>query len=152
MQKLREIEESLKQLHIDFNEQVVTLSNDTKEFHNSLIDLVSKYPEHKELIQFIVFVNDKLETNQHMFGEVIVEAFNDLVDSKRALVREVIHTKTHLKEQERTCSSKLWNKLKTADVKIVVMGLVISIVSIGIMVDGAFVTKALSLMSGLFGS
>lgn len=147
MDKLREIEDSLKRLHEEFNEQVVTLSTDTKEFHNSLINLVAKYPEHKELIQFIVFVNDKLESNQYMFSEVIVEAFNDLVDSKRALVKEVIITR-----QSKSCFERLKGAFKKADVKIIVIGLVIIVVSLGILADVTFADKLATLIGKIVGA
>lgn len=147
MEKLREIEDSLKRLHEEFNEQVVTLSTDTKEFHNSLINLVAKYPEHKELIQFIVFVNDKLESNQYMFSEVIVEAFNDLVDSKRALVQEVIITRKSV-----SCFERLKNTFKKADVKIIVIGIVVIVVSFGILTDVTFADKLATLIGKIVGA
>jgi uncharacterized coiled-coil DUF342 family protein len=58
MHKLTEIENSLIKLHDDFNKQIQALGNNPQEFHKVLIELSTKYPDHKELLQFIVFIND----------------------------------------------------------------------------------------------
>ena len=94
MKELKKIEASLEKLHIDFNTQLSALQSDAKEFHNCIIDLSAKYPEHRELLQFIVFINDKLETNQKIFEEIIVDSFNELVKQKRGLLSEIIDTKS----------------------------------------------------------
>ena len=93
LKNLMKIEASLEKLQNDFNSQLSVLQSDTKEFHNSIIDLSAKYPEHKELLQFIVFINDKLETNQKLFEEIITDSFNCLIENKRSLIAEVILNK-----------------------------------------------------------
>lgn len=90
MKDLKEIESSLDQLYSDFNHQLEALGSDSKEFHKSLIELSSKYPDHKELLQFIVFINDKIETKQSMFSDIVVDSFNELVRTKKFLVRKMI--------------------------------------------------------------
>jgi len=89
MKDLHRITETLDKLKEEFNSQLSAIDDDTKNFHNAMIDLSAKYPDHKELLQFIVFVNDKLETNQNIFSEVIVESFNDLIDTKKDLIYQL---------------------------------------------------------------
>jgi len=93
MKELLKIDKSLEKLQIDFNSQIEALGNDTKEFHNAIIELSSKYPDHKELLQFIVFINDKLEINQNLFSEVVSDSFNELIKVKKQLVQKLIEEK-----------------------------------------------------------
>ena len=93
MKDLKKIEASLELLHSDFNKQLAALSRDSKEFHTALIELSFKYPDHKELLQFIVFINDKLETNHTIFSDIVTESFNELVRVKKEMVTKIIEDK-----------------------------------------------------------
>ena len=93
MKNLEEIEKNLNNLERDFHNQLDILGSDTKEFHNALIELTAKYPDHKELLQFIVFINDKLERNQTLYFDVISEAFTDSVKIKKEMIKEIMKTK-----------------------------------------------------------
>lgn len=93
MRDLHEIESSLDKLHSDFNKQLGELGNDSKDFHSSLIELTAKYPEHKELLQFIVLINDRIETKNSIFSDIVVDSFNDLIETKKLLIKKLIEDK-----------------------------------------------------------
>ena len=157
MERLQEIEKTLDALHKDFNEQVVALSSDRREFHDSLIDLSTKYPEHKELIQFIVLVNDKLETNQHTFGEIIIESFNDLIKTKKVLVKEIIESKagvhTRITELHHAPHEKFIDRMKKmtiSDIKSILLYVTLIFISIGIMLDIGFISQIIAAIKGVF--
>jgi hypothetical protein len=86
MKDIIRIEKSLYKLEQDFNKQLNALGNDTNDFHDALIDLTSKYPEHKDLLQFIVHINDKLEMKQNIFLDVMTDTFIDIINIKKELI------------------------------------------------------------------
>ena len=114
MEELNKIDESLNQLHTEFNNQLHALGSDTKEFHSALIDLSAKYPDHKELLQFIVFINDKLETNQQLFSSIVVESFNELVNVKKSLVQKIIQDKEEQNKRKEKTEMSVWERVKTS--------------------------------------
>jgi len=86
---LFEIESSLSKLKSDFNMQLSAMEKDVDSFHKAMIDLTAKYPEHKELVQFIVLVNDKLETKQENYAELVSDSFTELINIKMNLVKAI---------------------------------------------------------------
>ena len=139
--KLIQIKDSLEKLEKDFNVQIEALGKDSEDFHNSLIDLVSRYPEHKELIQFIVFVNDKLETKQSMFSDVISDSFNEIVAIKKQLLYNMIEDTEDTNNIDKNVSedipkgfwSGIMSKVKTfKDIKIILITIAIIAVVIGV--------------------
>jgi len=144
METLENLDRSLQKLQEDFNRQLEILNNDPKEFHNALIDLSAKYPDHKELLQFIVFINDKLETNQSLFSEIITESFQESIKLKRELVKEI---------QETKCNIKPKPKLKIPDIKdikIILMSLAIIVVLLGAYFDMNLVITVIKSIGGIF--
>jgi len=141
MENLKDIEKSLHELKHDFNNQLEIIGSSTQDFHNSLILLTSKYPEHQELIQFIVFINDKLETNQSMFSDIIVDSFNQLIDQKEKIVKEMIKSKTTQANTNQNSFSAVLNKAKNLkDVKVLMMyAAIITLAAAAIFAPDAFI-------------
>jgi len=88
MKDYEEIEKSLDKLIDDFSKQIVHIDDNTN-FHNSIIELSSKYPEHKELLEFIVMVNDKLETKHSVFSDLVSDSFIELMKLKKEVLHEL---------------------------------------------------------------
>lgn len=84
---LEEVDKTLTQLKSDFNNQMNAIDNDLKEFHRQLIALSVKYPEHKEMLEFIVFINDRIETSQTNMKDVLVESLNQMMFVKKEIVK-----------------------------------------------------------------
>jgi len=110
MKDLEKIDKSLEQLSRDFNSQLEALGSDTNDFHNAMIDLTAKYPQHKDLLRFMVFINDKLETHQLMFTDIVVESFNELIKTKKDLVQKIMEEKES--KSSKGSSDSLWSKVK----------------------------------------
>jgi hypothetical protein len=69
---LDDLDKSIKELKKDFLNQMKEVhSSGTNNFHKRLIDLISKNPEDKEILEFIVLVNDKIETKIDNYFEII---------------------------------------------------------------------------------
>jgi len=147
MKKLSEVDGSLLKLRADFNKQLSAIEDDTHSFHTAMIDLSAKNPEYKELIQFIVFVNDKLETKHKTHSEVMIEAFNELIDVKRSL----IHAITDVKEkEEQGFFKKIFNSTKIfADIKMTVIGVAAIAIAIVIMISPDIVLTVLKALAEL---
>jgi hypothetical protein len=60
VEELKEIETALEEILKELNSQQGALVSDGVAFHTNLINLLSTYPEEKELIHFIVLKNDKI--------------------------------------------------------------------------------------------
>jgi len=82
-EKIEKIEQKIEKLKKDFSTQLSAIAEDKADFHKSLVEISSKHPEYSELISFMVFINDKMEIHQHLFKEIILNAINDLADSKK---------------------------------------------------------------------
>jgi len=109
MEKLQEINESLTQLQEDFDRQISVIGSDKTEFHDVLIELSAKYPEHKELLSFIVHISDKLETNQTIFVDVVSDTLTELIKNKNALVKKII-SERKIKFED---TGSIWGKAKS---------------------------------------
>jgi chromosome segregation ATPase len=88
--ELEELDKNLVALKENFNKQMNAIESNLHDFHDQVITLSSEYPEHKKILKFIVYVNDKLETNQTEFKMILTELMNELITIKRNLVKETI--------------------------------------------------------------
>ena len=111
MEELKKIEASLIKLQEEFNIQISAMTNDSKIFHNSIIELSAKYPNHKELLQFIVQINDKLETNQSIFSDIVIDSFNDMINVKHVMLKKMILTQEKM-AKENLKNSPFIDKIK----------------------------------------
>ena len=147
MQNLKEVEDSLVQLRIDFNKQLSAIEDDTQSFHTAMIELSARNPENTELVQFIVFVNDKLETKHTTHSEVMIDAFNELIDVKRSL----IHALKEVKEkEEQGFLKKIFNSTKIfADIKMTVIGFAAIAIAIVVVISPDMVLAVIKALAAL---
>ncbi len=132
---LERIDDSLKKLQEDFNRQLDAIEDDTHSFHKAMIELSAKNPEHKELVQFIVFVNDKLETKHKTHSEVMVESLNEMINVKRKLIHSILDKKQETNENM-GFFRKIFNSTKIfADLKITLISIAAIAVAVVIMVS-----------------
>jgi hypothetical protein len=90
LDKFQRIIKGLDIMQAEFNAQLYTMDSDTNDFHKQIIKLAGKHPDHAELLEFMVFVNDKLETKHNIFTDIMTDSFNDLLNNKRMLIDEII--------------------------------------------------------------
>lgn len=88
--ELKEIQQALETLLKDIDNQLAALSIDSKTFHKNLIELLSEFPDDKDLIQFIVFINDRLETNQTISKDIFMDSIKAVIKQKLILVKRLI--------------------------------------------------------------
>lgn len=141
MDQLEKIDRTLDALNKEFNQQIQA-SQDKKDvnmFHNDIIKLTSKYPEHAELLEFIVLVNDRLETKHSIFSDIIIDSFNVLVQNKKSLI-------DHMKYQ-----NSFMGRIKNftfKDIKIIgIIGAIITVSIVGI-TNPELITTIIELIIG----
>ena len=137
IQDLEKIEISLIKLKRDFNIQLSALSSDSKEFHNSIIELSYKYPNHKELLQFIVHVNDKLEAHQSLFSDIVADTFNDMLEVKADMVGKMIQIqKKAIKDKEKSDSffKRVKSNIINAHLKTIIGYIVAAVIVIALVI------------------
>ncbi len=115
MKDLKKIEAKIEKFIDDFNKQV-SIIEDNKDFHASIIKLSAKYPEHKELLEFIVLINDKLETRQSLFSDMVSDSFLEMMRIKKEVIGKLIRKEEDMaktKELEHLSNKERFiNKLK----------------------------------------
>ena len=147
MRDLTEVDDSLLKLRIDFNKQLSAIEDDQHSFHTAMIELSAKNPENKELVQFIVFVNDKLETKHKTHSEVLIDAFNELIDVKRSLIQTLKEVKEH---EEQGFFKKIFNSTKIfADIKMTVIGIAAIAIAVVVMISPDIVLSVLKALATL---
>ena len=110
MERLQELNESLIELKKDFNTQINAIESNKVEFDDVLIELSAKYPEHRELLSFIVHVNDKLETNQTIFVDIVSDTLNEIIKNKNILIKKIISDKQKNTGED---TESIWGKTKS---------------------------------------
>jgi predicted nuclease with TOPRIM domain len=118
---LKIIETKLSKLQVDIENSLNAIDNSPEELHRRLIELTSKYPDHSELIQFIVFSNDRLNTNQQLMREVIQDSFKKMIELKRDFIEITPNNET----------SSIMEKFKTfKDIRIALS--LIALIALGV--------------------
>mgnify|MGYP000996193185 FL=1 len=79
---LNEIQENLSQ-HVD------DLESQRVNFNNRLLELMSNYPQLKDIIQFILEVNDNLDNKQKQYFNQNYEAITKLITLKKKLIKQL---------------------------------------------------------------
>ena len=146
---LKSLDDSLIKLKDDFNKQIDAIDDETHSFHEAMIDLTAKNPQHKELVQFIVFVNDKLETKHKTHAEVYSDTFNELITMKRDLLN-TLGSNDAEKSQGMGFFRKIFTSTKLfADVKMILISIAAIAIAIGIMMSPDVVLSVIKAIAEL---
>ena len=122
MERYISLEKKLEEIQIHLDNQIQILDSlDDGKFHNTLIDIIHAFPESKELIQFIVSINDKSETKNEIFKDVIYKTVRDLVSVKQQAVFEIMKELKEQKKQKEQTKSFVDNVKEMITPKIILM-------------------------------
>ena len=80
--------------------------DNNNELNDKLIELISKYPEQKELVKFIVFINDNLTNSQIKARDIVIDSLSSILEQKRNLLK--IMEELHIKKPSKS-TKKLLN-------------------------------------------
>jgi arsenate reductase-like glutaredoxin family protein len=88
--ELKSIDIKLELIIKDLDIQFSAMTIDSATFHKNMLEVSSKHPESQTLIQFIVFVNDRLETNQTIYRGILLDSLKNLIVQKQMLIKRLI--------------------------------------------------------------
>ena len=82
--KIKELKEELEKLE----DRIIDAINkiDISPPNDKLIELISLYPEQKDIIKFIVDVNDNFLRNHLKSREIIIDALSSIIEYKKRLL------------------------------------------------------------------
>jgi len=103
-ENFEDFDEALTTILENFDVQMEQLGITDNTFHNSLIDIMSKYPDSKELIQFIVAINDKLETKNELVKDVLSETLREIIITKQHSMKKI---STEFSKNKKSNTSKI---------------------------------------------
>ena len=81
-EELIEILNELKEIEKNLSQNVKKIIYPRNEVYKQIIGVSRKYPELKELIEFIIFLSDSQYTNNEMLKDILKENFENILDLK----------------------------------------------------------------------
>lgn len=97
LEKIISIEKKLTNLKIDLNKQIQAMDLDKKDddtkLQDDIVKISSSTPNQIEILKFVIFVNDKLETKLSMYSNILKESIDELIELKLDLIDEVKENK-----------------------------------------------------------
>lgn len=109
--ELDKINNELIVLKKTFNTQFNDITFDLKSLHEKLITLSTEFPEHKNLIEFIIFINDRIEIKQTHMKDVLTDTFNELIKVKQEILnqhKEMVTSKESITDKIFTSIDGKW--------------------------------------------
>jgi len=127
VEELKEIETSLAELLKDLETQFSAISLESDTLHKNLINLSSKFPNDKEMIQFIVFINDRLETSHTISRDILYDTVKGILKQKQFLIKRLIKDYDKNVKASESKLMKFMELLKANKVTIIMMAASITI-------------------------
>ena len=130
LDRLAEIQESLHQ-HVD------DLESQRVNFNSRLLELMSNYPQLKDIIQFILEVNDKQYFNQNF------EAIAKMIDLKKRLIKQI--------EADREARKNIFRKIiDLIPIKYLIIIIVVGIFCVSLWVQPDHTIALIKEIKGIF--
>lgn len=148
LEDIENLQKDLKQFKEDFGRQLDAIGSDNGGFHSQMLNLAGKYSEHKELIEFIVFVNDRIELNHMQFKDLMVDTIEEFYQYKLGMLKAMKKQRKDYLALKESYSFKGIMKRLTSDYKILLVSvmMVIAVTSFAF-----FPAETLEFVKGLFG-
>lgn len=147
LEELKEIDCRLELISNDLDIQFSAITIDSATFHKNMLQVASKHPEAEGLIQFIVFVNDRLETNQTLYRSILLDSLKNLIKQKQNLIKRLI---VEAEQKDKTSlTEKLGKFLKEHKITLIVMAVttIITAVVVSLLVVPTETLEAIKLFS-----
>ena len=92
----------LERLDKELSDQINAMDGDKKKdndrLRNDMLEISSTYTDQVLVLRFITFVNDKLETKQQIFSEIVTDTLKDLIRNKQILIQEILNCEKNKKD------------------------------------------------------
>ena len=136
LDRLAEIQESLHQ-HVD------DLESQRVNFNSRLLELMSNYPQLKDIIQFILEVNDNLDNKQKQYFNQNFEAIAKMMDLKKRLIKQI--------EADREARKNIFRKIiDLIPIKYLIIIIVVGIFCVSLWVQPDHTIALIKEIKGIF--
>ena len=101
--KIKELIDELEKIENKLIENISKISINKNEINDKLIELISEYPEQKQLIKFIIYITDNLSLNQIEHRDILIDAITELIEKKRKILKiiEELHINKSSKSKKK---------------------------------------------------
>ena len=162
--ELKDIEKSLELLTKDLDTQMSSYNIENDKFHDSLISLSGKLARFdaknsddnevfKELLHFIVSINDRLVTSHILARDMFYDTIIELIQQKRFLIKKLIKDYEEKTQPKESNISKIFDFFKANKIVLLTIGITIAftLLMMGIFVIPSETLEALKLLKGMTG-
>lgn len=162
--ELKDIEKSLELLTKDLDTQMSSYNIENDKFHDSLISLSGKLARFdaknsddnevfKELLHFIVSINDRLVTSHILARDMFYDTIIELIQQKRFLIKKLIKEYEEKTQPKESNISKIIDFFKTNKTVLLTIGITIAftLLMMGIFVIPSETLEALKILKGMTG-
>lgn len=162
--ELKDIEKSLELLIKDLDTHMSAYNFDNDKFHDSLISLSGKLARFdaqnsensevfKELLHFIVSINDRLVTSHILARDMFYDTIIELIQQKRFLIKKLIKEYEEKTQPKESNIAKLFDFIKSNKTVLITIGVTIAftLLMMGIFVIPSETLEALKLLKGMTG-
>jgi len=101
--KIKELLDELEKIENKLVDNINEFSEDNV-INDKLIELISNYPNQKEIIKFIVFINDNLTNTQIKYRDAIIDSLNSIISQKKKILKLI--DDLHKPKQQNKSNSK----------------------------------------------
>jgi hypothetical protein len=136
MERYKDLEKRLQDILENLDSQIAVLNNQNDiGFHKSLINIMSVYPESKEIIQFVVDINDRLETKNEIFKDLVYDSIRNIVYVKQQIVIELIKELKIIEAAKVSRTTAFFHYLRdTITPKVIIVSLAIILIMGGVLI------------------
>lgn len=84
--ELHHVHTKLGETQQNFIRQISALDDEMESLHKQILSIGINNPEQKEMLEFIVFINDRLETRQTQFEEILKDVITEILSNKKHVI------------------------------------------------------------------
>lgn len=151
--KYKFLKEEYEKLKQEFNLQLQELNKtkDIQKFHDFLTEIIAKYPDQKDLIKFITFINDELSRNYQLYDEVIIDTINEMLEKQKLLsenlfehsseIKNILQSKADNKTTKTSKIKSFFKNLSVKDLKFIIGGVILILILIILLIDPTLIDK-----------
>ena len=84
--KLEELDKDLSTLHKTSIKQMLILNEDDNTIYKHILELGTKHPEYRDVLEFIIYINDSLSRRDSDFENIMSESMMAFIDVQKSLI------------------------------------------------------------------
>jgi hypothetical protein len=127
MGEIFELENDIQVLEEKMIDDFNKLYDGEKELHDRLIKISTSHPDQVELLNFMVFLNDRLSTSQKKGHEAVLDTLTKIMKNKKELLKIVEKNKKKINKPP------IWRRIEFKDFKVILLTMAMIILMLGLL-------------------